>query len=126
MSYVGLADETPKLVSQADIIVICAPLTPATRGLFNAAMFARMKKDAMFVNWARAEITVPEDLAAALKAGTIGSAALNWATSKTAAERPSVVERAEPDPCALGRDWSGVDNGHRGGAGQWRPGPHDE
>jgi len=82
VSYVGLADETPKLVSEADVVVICAPLTPATRGLFNAAMFARMKKDAMLVNWTRAEITVPEDLAAALKAGTIGSAALNWATSK--------------------------------------------
>jgi len=82
VSYVGLADETPKLVSEADVVVICAPLTPATRGLFNAAMFARMKKDAMLVNWTRAEITVPEDLAAALKAGTIGSAALNWATAK--------------------------------------------
>ena len=82
VSYVGLADETPKLVSQADVVVICAPLTPATHGLFNTAMFARMKKDAILVNWTRAEITVPEDLAAALKAGTIGSAALNWATSK--------------------------------------------
>ncbi len=81
VSYVGLSDETPKLVSQADVVVICAPLTPATRGLFNAAMFARMKKDAMLVNWTRAEITVPEDLAAALESGTIGSAALNWATS---------------------------------------------
>ena len=35
----------------------------------------------MYVDWTRAEITVPEDLAAALKAGVIGSAALNWATS---------------------------------------------
>ncbi|MGH8255399.1 MAG: NAD(P)-dependent oxidoreductase [Steroidobacteraceae bacterium] len=80
VSYVGLPDETPKLVSQADVIVVCAPLTPETRGLFNAAMFARMKRDAMYVDWTRAEITVPDDLAAALKAGTIGSAALNWAT----------------------------------------------
>jgi phosphoglycerate dehydrogenase-like enzyme len=82
VSYVGLADETPKLVSQADVVVICAPLTPATRGLFNTAMFSRMKKDAMLINWTRAEITVPDDLAAALKAGTIGSAALNWATAE--------------------------------------------
>ena len=81
VSYVGLADETPKLVSQADVVVVCAPLTPATRGLFNAAMFARMKKEAMYIDWTRAEITVPEDLAAALKDGVIGSAALNWATS---------------------------------------------
>jgi phosphoglycerate dehydrogenase-like enzyme len=81
VSYVGLADETSKLVGQADVVVICAPLTPATRGLFNAAMFSRMKKDSILVNWTRAEITVPEDLAAALQAGTIGSAALNWATA---------------------------------------------
>jgi hypothetical protein len=40
---------------------------------------ARMKSDAIFVNWARADIVVAEDLAAALKSGTIGSAALNWA-----------------------------------------------
>jgi len=81
VSYVGLPDETARLVGQADVVVICAPLTPATRGLFDAAMFSRMKKDAILVNWTRAELTVPEDLAAALKAGTIGSAALNWATS---------------------------------------------
>jgi phosphoglycerate dehydrogenase-like enzyme len=60
--------------------MIAAPLTPQTRGLFNSAMFSRMKRDAIFVNWARADIVVAEDLAAALKAGTIGSAALNWAS----------------------------------------------
>ena len=80
VSHVGLPDELPSLVGQADVVMIAAPLTPSTRGLFNAAMFARMKRDAIFVNWARADIVVPEDLAAALKAGTIGSAALNWAT----------------------------------------------
>lgn len=81
VSYVGLPDETANLVSQADVVVICAPLTPATRGLFNAAMFRRMRRNSILVNWTRAEITVPQDLAAALKAGTIGSAALNWATT---------------------------------------------
>jgi phosphoglycerate dehydrogenase-like enzyme len=80
VSHVGLPDELPSLVGQADVVMIAAPLTPSTRGLFNAAMFARMKPDAMLVNWARADIVVAQDLAAALKAGTIGSAALNWAT----------------------------------------------
>ena len=80
VTHVGLPEELPALVGQADVVMIAAPLTPATRGLFNAAMFARMKRDAIFVNWARADIVVAEDLAAALKAGTIGSAALNWAT----------------------------------------------
>ena len=80
VAHVGMPDELPALVGQADVVMVAAPLTPATRGLFNAAMFARMKRDAIFVNWARADIVVAEDLAAALKAGTIGSAALNWAT----------------------------------------------
>jgi hypothetical protein len=79
-AQVGLPDELPQLLADADVVMVCAPLTPATQGLFNAAMFARMKRDAMFVNWSRADIVVPDDLAAALKAGTIGSAALNWAT----------------------------------------------
>jgi phosphoglycerate dehydrogenase-like enzyme len=80
VSHVGLPDELPSLVGQADVVMIAAPLTPQTRGLFDKAMFARMKRDAIFINWARADIAVAEDLAAALKAGTIGSAALNWAT----------------------------------------------
>ena len=80
VSHLGSPDELPVLVRQADVVMIAAPLTPATRGLFNTAMFARMKPDAMLVNWARADIVVAEDLAAALKSGTIGSAALNWAT----------------------------------------------
>jgi phosphoglycerate dehydrogenase-like enzyme len=80
VSHLGLPDELPALIGQADVVMIAAPLTPATRGLFNAAMFARMKRDAIFVNWTRADIVVAEDLAAALKSGTIGSAALNWAS----------------------------------------------
>ncbi len=80
VSHLGGTEETPKLVAEADVVMICAPLTPATRGMFDAAMLARMKRDAMLVNWARADIVVAEDLAAALKNGTIGSAALNWAT----------------------------------------------
>jgi D-2-hydroxyacid dehydrogenase (NADP+) len=80
VAHVGLPEELPALIGQADVVMVAAPLTPATRGLFNAAMFARMKRDAMLVNWTRADIVVAEDLAVALKAGTIGSAALNWAS----------------------------------------------
>ncbi|MEJ0100405.1 MAG: NAD(P)-dependent oxidoreductase [Pseudomonadota bacterium] len=47
--------ETAKLVSEADVVMICAPHRPQARGLFNAAMLARMKHDAMLVDWARAE-----------------------------------------------------------------------
>ncbi len=107
VSYVGLADETAKLVGEADVVVVCAPLTPATRGLFNAAMFRRMKRGAIYVDWTRAEITVPEDLAAALKAGTIGSAALNWAT-------PAPLPKDDPlwsAPNLILAPWAGTGGG---------------
>ncbi|HEX3753717.1 MAG TPA: NAD(P)-dependent oxidoreductase [Rhizomicrobium sp.] len=81
VEYVGLSDELPDLIGRADIVVIAAPLTPQTRGLFNSAMFSRMKRGAMLVDFTRAEIVVPDDLAAALKDGRVGSAGLFWATN---------------------------------------------
>ena len=107
VSYLGGTEETPRLVGEADVVMVCAPLTPATRGMFNAAMFARMKRDAMFVNWARADIVVPEDLAAALKAGTIGSAALNWATDAPLARDHPLWEA----PNLLLAPWGGMGGG---------------
>ena len=44
VSYVGLSDELPTLISQADVVVSALPLIPATTNLFDAKMFARMKK----------------------------------------------------------------------------------
>ena len=76
VEYVGLADELPDLIGRADVVVMTAPLTPETRGLFNAAMFARMKKGAIFVSAARGEEVVQPDLIAALKNGQVGAAAL--------------------------------------------------
>jgi phosphoglycerate dehydrogenase-like enzyme len=82
VEHVGLPDELPLLVGRADIVMIAAPLTRETAALFDKKMFACMKRGAMFVNWSRADIVVPEDLAAALVDGQVGSAALNWATTK--------------------------------------------
>jgi phosphoglycerate dehydrogenase-like enzyme len=77
VDYVGLSGELPDLVAKADVIVVTAPLTPETRGLFNAAMFARAKKGALFINVARGEEVVQADLIAALKSGQLGGAAMD-------------------------------------------------
>ena len=77
VEYVGLPDETPKLVSQADVIVNALPLTEKTKGLFDAAMFARMKKGAYYISVGRGGTTVTNDLIAALKSGELGGAALD-------------------------------------------------
>jgi phosphoglycerate dehydrogenase-like enzyme len=77
VEYVGLPDETPKLASQADVVVNALPLTEQTKGLFDAAMLARMKKGAYYISVGRGGTTVSKDLIAALKSGQLGGAALD-------------------------------------------------
>jgi len=77
VSYVGLADELPKLIAEADVVVSALPLVPATTNLFDAKMFARMKKSAFFINVGRGGSVVSDDLAAALNSGTIAGAGLD-------------------------------------------------
>ena len=39
----GIAGRIAKLASEADFVVNTAPLTPQTKGIFDAAFFAKMK-----------------------------------------------------------------------------------
>jgi phosphoglycerate dehydrogenase-like enzyme len=82
VKYVGLSNELPNLIGSADVVVIAAPLTAETRNLFNAAMFAKMRKGAMLVDFTRAKIINADDLAVALKSGQVGSAGLSWASDE--------------------------------------------
>ncbi|MBT7450047.1 MAG: D-2-hydroxyacid dehydrogenase, partial [Rhodospirillaceae bacterium] len=77
VDYVGLADELPVLAEQADVVINAMPLTDSTRGVFDAAFFARMKPSALFINVGRGGSAVTEDLIAALENGTIAGAALD-------------------------------------------------
>ena len=77
VSYVGLPDELPKLAADADFIVNTAPLTPQTRGIFNAAFFAKMKPSAYFINVARGGSVDTDALVAALQNGQIAGAGLD-------------------------------------------------
>ena len=77
VSYVGLSDELPTLVAQADVVVASLPLVPATTNLFDAKMFARMKKTAYFINVGRGGSVATDDLVAALNNGTIAGAGLD-------------------------------------------------
>ncbi len=77
VDYVGVADELPNLIGQADIVVNVTPLTPKTTGLFDAAMFARMKPSAYFINVGRGKSVVTDDLVAALNTGRIAGAGLD-------------------------------------------------
>lgn len=61
----------------ADFVVIAAPLTPQTEGLFDRTAFAAMKKDARLINIGRGPIVKTQDLMDALNRGVIAGAALD-------------------------------------------------
>ncbi len=77
VSYVGLPDELPKLAAEADFVVNTAPLTPETRGIFNAAFFSKMKPSAYFINVARGGSADTDALVAALNNKQIAGAGLD-------------------------------------------------
>ncbi|MCV7149900.1 D-2-hydroxyacid dehydrogenase [Mycolicibacterium pyrenivorans] len=60
-----------------DHLILAAPLTPATRGLVDAAVLAAMKPDAHLVNIARGPMVDEAALLAALTEGEIGGATLD-------------------------------------------------
>ncbi|MBC8162053.1 MAG: D-glycerate dehydrogenase [Roseiflexaceae bacterium] len=65
------------LLAEADFVVVAAPLTAQTRGLFGAREFALMKPTAVFVNVARGPIVQEAALYQALRAGRPWAAGLD-------------------------------------------------
>jgi D-3-phosphoglycerate dehydrogenase / 2-oxoglutarate reductase len=66
-----------ELLANSDFVSIHAPLSPATRGLFNAEVFGKMKTGAILINTARGPLVDETALIAALDAGRVGAAALD-------------------------------------------------
>ena len=66
-----------ELLARSDALSLHVKLTPDTRGLVTAAHLALMKPEAILVNTSRAELIAPGALAAALKAGRPGFAAVD-------------------------------------------------
>jgi phosphoglycerate dehydrogenase-like enzyme len=80
----GMADlATPERLEEylgkADFVILTTPETPQTLGLFNARLFARMKRGAYFINIARGRCVVTLDLIAALRSGQLAGAGLDVA-----------------------------------------------
>jgi len=67
----------PDHVGWADYVVNATPLTAATRGLFDAEVFAAMQPSAHFVNVGRGPTVVETDLMAALEQRLFDSASLD-------------------------------------------------
>jgi (S)-sulfolactate dehydrogenase len=66
-----------ELVRGADVVSLHVPLVDGTRGLFDAERIATMKPGAVLINTARGGIVDEIALAAALKSGHLGGAAID-------------------------------------------------
>jgi phosphoglycerate dehydrogenase-like enzyme len=70
-------DRFSDLLRESDAVVICAPLTRETRGLFNLDAFRQMKPSAILVNVTRGAIVDDASLLQALREGLIAAAGLD-------------------------------------------------
>ena len=69
--------ELDEIYARADFITVHMPSTDETKGLLNAAAFARMKRGVRVLNCARGGILVESDLHAAIQSGQVAGAALD-------------------------------------------------
>ena len=66
-----------EVITMSDVVSLHVPLVESTRGLFDAQRIASMKKGAVLINTARGGIVDEVALAAALKDGHLGGAAID-------------------------------------------------
>lgn len=65
------------LLERSDVVTLHVPETPATKNMFGAAEIAAMKKGAHLINASRGTVVDIDALAAALKSGHLGGAAVD-------------------------------------------------
>ncbi|MFF7282177.1 NAD(P)-dependent oxidoreductase [Streptomyces griseorubiginosus] len=82
-------DDLDRLMARADWVIAAAPLTPETRGMFDARRFGVMQPSARFINIGRGQLVVEEALVEALTKRWIAGAALDvFATEPLPPESP--------------------------------------
>ena len=74
---VELVEHVDDLYAQADFVTVHMPLSDETKGMVNAAAFAKMKTGVRVLNCARGGIINEADLGQAIKSGRVAGAALD-------------------------------------------------
>jgi phosphoglycerate dehydrogenase-like enzyme len=71
---VHATSELPRLLPEADVVILVVPVTPETTGMVDAACLAAMKDDALLVNAARGVVVDTDALLAELQSGRLRAA----------------------------------------------------
>ena len=77
VDFLGGPADLPEVLRQADVLFLCVPLTPLTRGMIDAQALAMLPPGAILVNMARGPLVDENALADALESGYLDSAALD-------------------------------------------------
>ncbi|MGI5893068.1 MAG: D-2-hydroxyacid dehydrogenase [Candidatus Merdivicinus sp.] len=77
LSELGTLNNLKEMLAEADIVFVCLPDTPATRGLFSREMLGYMKQGAILLNAGRGTAIDTEALCDAVKSGALGGAGLD-------------------------------------------------
>ncbi len=77
LSWFGGMDELHRLLAESDYVVMTLPLSDDTEGMMNAARFAQMKPDAVFINVGRGKVVDEEALYTSLVEKRIRGAAID-------------------------------------------------
>ena len=70
-------DQLQDVLPQADVLILCCPASPVTRGIANAKAFAAMPMGSLFINVSRGEIAIEKDVIEALQSGRFAGAYLD-------------------------------------------------
>ncbi|MBB4817658.1 phosphoglycerate dehydrogenase-like enzyme [Pseudomonas alcaligenes] len=70
-------DALAEQAAWADYLINLLPDTPATRDVYDAALFARLQPEALFINAGRGVAVVDADLVASLQAGHLAGAVID-------------------------------------------------
>ncbi|MDH6581326.1 D-3-phosphoglycerate dehydrogenase [Streptomyces sp. SAI-133] len=73
----GVYKEIDELLATSDVLVVCLPLTPETRGMLHAQRLALLPQGALLVNVARGGIAPDEAILEAVESGSLAGAALD-------------------------------------------------
>lgn len=91
LDWAGTMDRLHDLLDEADVVVLCLPLTAATRHVIGEGELRLLGPDALLVNVARGDVVAPDPLYAALSEHRLGGAVLDtWYVY------PSAGSRARP------------------------------
>ena len=77
LEFLGGTPDLPRVLAEADFVVLALPVTPTTRGIINTTALSRMKKSAFLINVGRGPVIDHDAVVTALAQNTIAGAGLD-------------------------------------------------